>query len=185
MSHTTPRTIDYPADDNKPLHPSVHEPRQPKLDLYDFFLGETKAWGLFEDRFGKVRRQFTVNINGRSESGQLVLTETFQYDDGEQDERIWHIEREGPDGYVGRAADVVGVARGQAFGNTLNWRYQLDLKIGAGSLRVKFEDWMFLQPGGVMINKAKLKKLGLTIGYVTIFFKKQKAPHVPLLLKAG
>lgn len=30
---------------------------EPKLDLCQFCSGETRAWGLFEDRFVRVRRQ--------------------------------------------------------------------------------------------------------------------------------
>ena len=32
--------------------------------LEEYFLGQTSAYGLFEDRFGKVRRQFKVDITG-------------------------------------------------------------------------------------------------------------------------
>ena len=146
--------------------------RSPKLDLYDYFSGSSRAWGLFEDRFGNVRRQFTVDIEGRVENGALVLEEDFEYDDGERDRRVWTITRYGDDGYVGRAADVVGEARGRVAGNALNWGYEMDLPVGGSTWRVVFDDWMFLQPDGVLINRAKVKKLGLEIGSVTLFFKK-------------
>jgi hypothetical protein len=146
--------------------------RSPKLDLYDYFSGSSRAWGLFEDRFGNVRRQFTVDIEGRVENGTLVLEEDFLYDDGERDRRVWTITRDGDDGYVGRAADVVGEARGRVAGNALNWAYEMDLPVGGSTWRVVFDDWMFLQPDGVLINRAKVKKLGLEIGSVTLFFKK-------------
>lgn len=145
---------------------------KPKLDLYEYFSGEIRAWGLFQDRFGRVRRQFQVDIEGRIEDGELVLEEDFVYADGERDRRVWHIQRDGPQGYVGRAADVVGQAQGQAAGNALNWRYDMDLKVGEGTWRVSFDDWMFLQPDGVLMNRAKVKKFGLEIGSVSLFFMK-------------
>ena len=37
----------------------------PKLDLFNFFEGKTIAYGIFEDRFGNLKRQFRVNINGK------------------------------------------------------------------------------------------------------------------------
>ncbi len=154
------------------MKPEDFAEHQPKLDLYAYFSGETRAWGLFEDRSGRVRRQFQVDIEGRIEDGELVLEEDFLYDDGERDRRVWRIRRDGPQAYVGRAADVVGEARGQAAGNALNWRYVMDLKVGEGSWRVRFDDWMFLQPGGVLINRAKVKKFGLQVGSVTLFFMK-------------
>ncbi len=38
---------------------------------------------------------------------------------------------------------------------------------------MKFNDWMFLQEDGVVINRARVSKLGFTIGEVTLFFRKQ------------
>ena len=145
---------------------------QPKLVLEEYFLGQTQAWGLFQDRFGTVKRQFTVDITGRWDGETLVLDEHFLYNDGETDQRIWTITK-GPDGrYVGRAADVIGLAAGTSAGNALNWAYIMDLKVGDGTLRVAFDDWMFLQPGGAMINRARVSKWGFDIGEVTLFFMK-------------
>ena len=155
------------------MTPNDFKDRTPKLDLFDYFQGQTKAWGLFEDRFGKVRRQFQVDIQGTVADGTLTLDEGFRYDDGELARRVWTIRRDGPDGYVGQAADVVGEARGRAAGNALNWAYTMDLPVGGSTWRVVFDDWMFLQPGGVMINRAKITKWGLEIGQVTLFFAKR------------
>jgi hypothetical protein len=44
-------------------------------------------------RFGKVRRQFTVDISGVIEGERLTLDESFQYNDGEIQRRIWSIDR--------------------------------------------------------------------------------------------
>lgn len=145
---------------------------EPKLDLFAYFKGQTRAWGLFEDRFGKVRRQFKVDIRGTISDGVLILDESFRYDDGELASRVWTIRRDGPGGYIGTAPDVIGEARGHAAGNALNWRYTLDLPVGDSTWRVAFDDWMFLQPDGVMINRAKVSKLGFEIGSVTLFFGK-------------
>jgi hypothetical protein len=154
------------------MTPEEVSQQQPKLDLYDYFAGETQAWGLFEDRFGRVKRQFQVAISGRIENQELVLEEDFIYGDGERERRVWRIKRDGEQGYLGTAADVIGEARGRVHGNALSWRYDMDLKVGEGRWRVSFDDWMFLQPGGVMINRARVKKFGLEIGSVSLFFTK-------------
>ena len=155
------------------MTPEDFSGKQPQLDLYDYFTGETRAWGLFEDRFGRVRRQFSVDITGRIEDGELVLVEDFLYSDGERDRRVWRIRRDGPGRYLGQADDVLGQAIGRAAGNALNWRYDMDLKVGDGTWRVNFDDWMFLQQVGVLINRAKVRKLGLEIGSVSLFFIKE------------
>lgn len=149
--------------------------RTPELRLEDYFAGQTRAWGLFEDRFGTVRREFTVDITGTWDGRELVLEEDFLYSDGETERRVWRIEKTGPDTYRGTAGDVVGEAVGQVAGNALNWRYTMDLKVGDGTWRVRFDDWMFLQPDGTLINRAYVSRWGIEIGSITIAFQRQGA----------
>jgi len=148
---------------------------EPKLVLEDYFAGKTKAWGIFEDRFGDIRRQFVVDIDGQWDGNELVLTEDFIYSDGETEQRIWTIKKIDEHTYSGTAADVVGEAVGKTYGQALNWRYTLDLKVGDKTWKVNFDDWMVLQPDGVLMNRAKVSKWGFNVGEVTIFFRKEDA----------
>ena len=154
------------------MKPEDYADKQPALDLFYYFTGETRAWGMFQDRFGEVRRRFNVAINGRLQDGQLILDESFEYDDGETQRRVWTIDRLDEHHYQGQADDVVGVARGKAYGNALNWRYDLLLEVDRKQWLVHFDDWMFLQDDKVLINRAKVSKYGFTIGEVTLFFLK-------------
>ena len=149
--------------------------REPRLVLENYFAGKTRAWGIFEDRFGNLRREFVVDITGDWDGRRLVLDEVFQYADGETDRRVWTITRQSDGTYQGRAGDVIGTATGIAAGNALNWRYEMDLKIGERSLRVSFDDWMFLQPNQVLLNRARVDKWGVRIGEVTLMFVKADA----------
>ena len=144
----------------------------PRLLIEDYFDGRTQAWGIFEDRFGTLRRQFTVDITGTWDGAELVLDERFQYADGETDRRVWTIRKTGDHTYEGAADDVAGTASGASYGNALNWRYDMDLKVGDDTWRVRFDDWMFLQPSGVLLNRARVSKWGVTIGTVTLAFMK-------------
>lgn len=154
------------------MKPIDFRDNEPKLMLEKYFLGKTRAWGLFEDRFGTVRRQFTVDISGSRDGDDLVLDERFQYSDGETDRRVWRIRKTGEHSYEGRAADVIGVATGEAYGNALNWRYDMELTVGDRTFRVHFDDWMFLQPSGVLLNRAKVSKFAIDVGEVTLVFMK-------------
>ncbi len=154
------------------MKPSDFKDTSPKLTIEEYFAGKTQAWGIFEDRFGNLRRQFTVDISGTWNGKELVLDERFNYRDGEKDRRVWTIRKISGHVYEGRADDVIGIARGEAHGNALNWRYDMNLKVGDGTLRVHFNDWMFLQPSGVLVNRARVTKLGFEIGEVTLFFMK-------------
>ena len=148
------------------------EGKQPKFVLEQYFSGKTRAWGIVKDRFGNIRRQFTVDMTGTWDGQVLTLDESFNYDDGETDNRVWKIRKIGAHDYEGEAEDVVGKAVGKAYGSALNWSYILALKISGRTWNVTFDDWMFLQPNGVLFNSAEMSKFGITIGEITLFFKK-------------
>jgi hypothetical protein len=147
----------------------------PRFVVEQYFSGTTRAWGIFEDRFGKVRRQFSVDIEGRWDGRELILDERFVYKDGETDRRVWTIRKTADGRYEGRADDVIGTATGIAAGNALNWRYAMMLKVGDDKWRVQFDDWMFQQDDEVMINRAAVSKWGIEIGQVTLVFRKASA----------
>lgn len=142
------------------------------LRLEDYFLGETTAYGVFEDRFGKIRRQFKVHITGTVEGDTLTLVEEFDYSDGVQDTRTWTIEMLGDGRYRGTANDVPDMAEGQAVGNAFNWSYRVDLPVGDGTWNVGFDDWMYLLQDNVLLNRAFVTRFGIRIGEVTIAFRK-------------
>ena len=145
---------------------------QPPLDLFTYFTGQTQAYGQFQDRSGVVKRRFKVAITGIVKDDVLTLDERFVYDDGEQEQRIWSIKRLGDNRYSGTAADVIGEAVGHSAGSVFSWRYTLDLPYKDSSIAVKFDDWMFLQSDGVMLNRAQVSKWGFNVGEVTLFFSK-------------
>ena len=154
--------------------------RQPPLDLAAFFAGDSVAYGIFEDRFGNLRRQFRVNMTGTVEGDTLTLEEDFLYDDGERADRTWVIRRTGveADGslrYEGAAADVSGTASGRVAGNTLNWEYDVVLEMSGRSVEVHFDDWIYRQDEDVAINRAFISKFGVEIGSVTIVFLRGRA----------
>jgi len=146
----------------------------PKLDLFSFFEGDTIAYGIFEDRFGNLKRQFRVNINGKIDNQILTLDEDFLYDDGEQAKRIWKIEKKIDNNqhvtYEGQADDVDGKASGSISGNALNWSYDIYLNIKGSDIKVHFNDWIYKQSEDLAINRAYVSKFGINIGSVTLVF---------------
>ncbi len=152
--------------------PADYAQETPVLDLKTYFNGPLKAHGIFTDRSGKMVRRFTVDLVGRWNGDDGVLEEDFRYSDGQTRRRVWHLSR-GADGrYTGRADDVVGSAQGQARGNALNWHYTLALPVDGKVWEVAFDDWMYLVDEHVMLNKARMSKLGITLGEVTLSFQK-------------
>lgn len=150
-----------------------YQRNSPQLDLFQYFTGETKGYGIVQDRRGVLTRYFTVDIMGTIEAdGSLKLYEVFNWNDGEESTRTWMIAKDGSQTFSGTAEDVVGTAAGKGAGNSLNWNYTLNLEVDDAVWKIKFDDWMFLVTDQVMINKAKLLKFGLTVGEVTIVFNK-------------
>ncbi len=152
---------------------------QPRLVLEEFFVGRSVAYGIFEDRFGNLRRQFRVNLSGELDGNRLVLDEEFLYDDGERASRTWTIDRlksasDGTVSYSGRAADVKAAAHGVQAGNALNWQYDITLEMSRMSLDVHFDDWIYKQDEDIAINRAFVTKFGVEIGSVTIVFIRGK-----------
>ena len=148
------------------------ENEKPRLVLEDYFDGKTKAWGMFHDRFGNLKRSFKVDITGTLDNDTLTLDEKFVYNDGEKESRIWSIKILGNNKYSGTADDVIGEATGISSGNALNWKYKLNLKVKESTVAVDFDDWMFLQDDNILMNRAEVKKWGIVLGVVSITFKK-------------
>lgn len=146
--------------------------KSPAFDIEAYFLGSTKAYGLFEDRFGKFRRTFVVDIEGVMDGDTLVLTEDFLYDDGETEQRVWRIDKNSDGTYRGVFGDIIGEAKGELAGSALHWTYKMNLKVGDDTWKVGFDDWMILQPDGVLLNRAYVSRWGLEIGQVTLSFVK-------------
>ena len=97
---------------------------QPRLVLEEFFAGRSVAYGIFEDRFGNLRRQFRVNLSGTLDGNRLVLDEEFLYDDDERASRRWTIDRlesasDGTVTYTGRAADANAAAQAKLFASEM------------------------------------------------------------------
>ncbi|MGB7801733.1 DUF3833 domain-containing protein [Buttiauxella sp.] len=151
---------------------SDYRQQQPTLDIFHYFEGKTEAWGMVQDRSGKQIRRFHVEINGDVKGDTLTLAEHFVYDDGEKQQRVWHIRRISSDRYEGTAGDIEGVASGRAAGNALNWQYSMNVKASGKTWLLHFDDWMYLQDGTHLFNKTDMKKFGVTVGTLTLFFTK-------------
>lgn len=146
---------------------------KPTLDLPTYFNGLVDAWGIFTDRNGKVVKRFTVEMKCQWKEGHGILDEDFTYSDGSTEKRVWHLTDMGNGKFEGTAGDVVGKAYGQTQGNAFQWRYTLALPVEGTVLHVQMDDWMFLMNERVMLNKARMTKLGVHLGDVTLSFQRR------------
>jgi len=52
---------------------------EPRFDLFQFFDGNVKAWGLVQNRKGEVIQKFEVDIEGTISGNRITLDERFEY----------------------------------------------------------------------------------------------------------
>lgn len=142
--------------------------------LEDYFVGHTRAWGIFEDRFGKRRQQFVVDVTGtwNADKSELTLVEDFVYAGGATDQRTWTVTKRGDTTYEGTTGGIIGTARIQALPGAVHLRYKLRMPMGGRQVALAFDDRMYRQDETVMINRARVTKAGILLGTATICFQK-------------
>lgn len=145
----------------------------PEFKLEDYFDGKVLAWGIFQDFSGKVIRHFTVEINASWQGNVGTLDEDFVFDDGEKQKRIWIIKKIGEGAYQGTAGDVKGTANIYQAGQAVNLEYELEVMIDGEPMVFTIDDWMYRIDKMRVFNKSKMKKFGITVGEITLYFEKR------------
>jgi hypothetical protein len=151
--------------------------KEPRLVLQEYFAGTAEGWGVMQDRFGRLQRQFRIEANGEwdHQAGVLLLTERYRFDDGQVDELHWRIRALGDGRYEGLEERLVGKATGRQAGNAFHWVYQRRVPRKSGERRLNFDDWFWLQPEGILIARASIKRFGFELGTMSVFYRKTGA----------
>ena len=155
------------------VEPVAYQAEKPVLDLRSYFNGTVDAWGMFQDRSGKIVKRFTVVMRCSWQGDVGTLDEDFSYSDGSKEKRVWTMRRSANGSYLGTAADVIGEAAGTASGNALRWTYVLAIPVDGRIYHVSMADWMYLIDDKVMLNRALMSKFGIRLGEVTLLFTKR------------
>ena len=154
------------------MKPEDFKDKQPRLIIEDYMSGNVKAWGILQNRSGKVTRQFSADLNGKWDGEQLILDEKFNWTDGEVQTRQWKIKKIDNHNYEGTAGDVVGVAKGYSYGPAFKFEYVLLVPVKGREIKITFDDWIFMQDEKVAINRAKMTKFGIKVAELTVMFVK-------------
>tara|TARA_B100000029_G_scaffold444958_1_gene465070 strand:+ start:149 stop:670 length:522 start_codon:yes stop_codon:yes gene_type:complete len=154
------------------MKPEDYKNTKPILKIEEYFQGNVKAWGMLQSRSGEVKRQFFADMKGNFDGQNLILDETFIWNDGEKQKRRWTIKKVGENIYEGTAPDVVGIAKGVSYGSAFKFEYKLLVPYKNKKIKVRFDDWIFKQDEKTAINKATLTKFGFKVGELTVLFVK-------------
>ena len=155
------------------MKPSDFKNQNPRLIIEEFLSGEVKAWGVLQNRSGKVMRQFSADLNGTWDGNQLTLDEKFNWSDGEVQKRQWKINKLDEHNYEGKASDVVGTAKGYSYGPAFKFEYVLLVPVKGKQIKITFDDWIFKQDDNIAINRATMTKFGFKVAELTVMFKKE------------
>lgn len=150
-----------------------YQAEQPAMDMLSYFSGEVRATGIVQDRSGKVIRRFTLTMHGVPQpDGTLAIHEELVYLGGDRQTRDWTVRRVDEHHVAATSNGIIGVAQGEQYGNTLRLNYVLEDDSSGSSWRFPVDDWFFLQPGGVVINRSYGSKWGFHVFDVITSFQK-------------
>lgn len=142
------------------------------FELTTFLAGRTRAWGVFEDRFGRLRRRFTVEMHGAWQDGTFELDETFTYDTGEVESRTWHVQPLTAGRFRATCSDCVGVAEGTCDADSIRMSYKFRLRLAEREIVVSFADRIYRMGDTLAVNRATMRKWGVTLGELSLFFER-------------
>ena len=154
------------------MKPEDFKNKEPRLIIEEYLSGNVKAWGVLQNRSGKVTRQFSADLDGTWDGKQLILKEKFSWDDGEIQNREWTINKIDDNHYEGTAGDVVGKAKGYSYGPAFKFEYVLLVPVKGKEMKITFDDWIFKQDDKVAINRATMTKFGFKVAELTVVFVK-------------
>ena len=154
------------------MKPIDFKDQKPRLIIEEYLSGKVEAWGVLQNRSGKVTRQFKADLEGKWDGKTLILDEVFDWNDGERQTRQWKINKIDDHNYEGTASDVVGIAKGYSYGPAFKFEYVLLVPVKGKNIKITFDDWIFKQDESVAINRATMTKFGIKVAELTVMFVK-------------
>ncbi len=141
-----------------------------------FFAGRAVAWGVLEDGSGNPTKRFTSVDVGTLVGDTVTIAQTIRYSDGTSQSRSWKLRRIDANHYEGTADDIVGVAKGEAYGNALHLDYTIALSPTNPLTHVNLNQWLYLQDGGdSMISRTTITKLGVVVARTAEYVHREGA----------
>jgi hypothetical protein len=163
--------------DNRQSNTAFSNASEPRFELPSFLTGTTKAWGIFEDRFGRLRLRFDVKMKGSWLDGVFKLDERFAYDDGRVEHRVWLVKHVSADRFEATCDDCVGVASGTYSEGQIHMSYTFRLRLPSRVVNVDIDDRLYRINAHTAVNRSTVRKWGIRIGEISLFFERQQPPN--------
>lgn len=155
--------------------PADYASGEPLLDLRKYLRGPIKCEGVIYGPLGRVASRFDADFKAEWQGNRGVMREHFRYDSGRKQDREWHLTL-GNDGTIrAEAEDLVGPGTGQQSGSTAQLHYRIRLPREAGGHVLSVTDWMYLTPGGVIVNRSQFRKFGIKVAELVATMRQVEA----------
>lgn len=136
---------------------------RPEVDLRTHLNGPIRCEGVIYGPLGRVSSRFSADFDAKWDGNRGVMQEHFRYDSGNTQDREWRLEL-GNDGSIkANADDLVGEGAGQQSGSSIKLNYRIRLPKEAGGHVLSVVDWMYLTPGGTIVNRSQFRKFGIKV----------------------
>lgn len=145
----------------------------PNLNIQEYFSGPIRAWGIVQDRSGKVIQRVDIDMVGKWDGDNGTLAETLKYVDGRVEKRTWVLKKIGSNKFVGTAEGIIGQAIGESNGMAIRWSYVMAIPVDGKTYDVTFDDWMFMMDEKIMVNRSYMSKFGFKVAEISLFMQKQ------------
>jgi hypothetical protein len=153
---------------SKPLPIDHFAATTPDFDAIAVWSGHHRSWGVLENRAGAPTDTVVTDCIGTPDrDGSLHMAQTLTLGDGTVTHRDWHLWRTGPHTVSASANDMVGEAHGTASGRVFHWTWVLALSPRNPLKNVLMDQWMYLYPGGIMMNRTTISKIGIVLAEVS------------------
>ncbi|MGH7002538.1 MAG: DUF3833 family protein [Alphaproteobacteria bacterium] len=133
-----------------------------------FFLGTVSGRGILEDRAGRLRQAFMVDMHGYWSGADFVLDEFFRFHDGSSQRRAWRVTKGAGGRYWASADDLVGLAQATSEPGMVRWRYRLLVPIRGRRMAFSFDDRMYLMEDGTVLDVSDMRKFGIRVARMVL-----------------
>lgn len=146
------------------------------ITLVSAFEGRRTGRGHFRVWLTGDERRFTATLNGRvtGRPGDRTLTvvEDFAYDDGQKDRLTWVFHETGTGRWTGRREDTVGEATVVEDSGLIRLSYTADFKSPSGVTRLGFEDILYADADGSIVNDAVVTRAGVAVASIRFLIRR-------------
>lgn len=135
----------------------------PRLDIRTSLSGPLISEGVIYGPTGRVVSRFVATMHGTWEGDTGTLSESFRYDNGATQERLWRLTLAADGSFTGEADDIIGTAQGEQLGAAAHLTYRIRLPEASGGHVLDASDWLYLVENGTILNRSEMRKFGIKV----------------------